>query len=160
MKKYKNLQDVLVPDEVPYFLKLTVIWTVRNQLLLDSSPRCVETDLLKIQIYGYAFWKMSLIQYVLMFLLIGTFVLLLGILFLVWFSKYAKKPTRFFLPTVVSNTANLELDERLEIFEPREIEIPQFENTKIRKISELGKSNMKSIPTNFGKKFYFTETEI
>ena len=103
---------------------------------------------------------MSLIQYVLIFLLIGAFVLLLGILFLVWFSKYTKKPTKFFLPTVVSNTASFELDPRSEIFEPREIEIPQLENTKIRKISELGEINMKPMPTNFGKKFYFTETEI
>ena len=103
---------------------------------------------------------MSLIQYVFIFLLVGAFILLLGILFLVCFSKYSQKPTKFFLPTVVSNTANFELDERSEIFEPRQIEIPQLENTKIRKFSELGEIDMKSIPTNFGKKFYFTETEI
>ena len=107
---------------------------------------------------------MSLIQYVLIFLLVGAFILLLGILFLVWFSKYSQKPTKFFLPTVVSssqtNTANFELEERSEIFEPREIKIPQLENTKIQEISELGEINMKSIPTNFGKKFHFTETEI
>ena len=56
--------------------------------------------------------------------------------------------------------ANFELEERSEIFEPREIKIPQLENTKIQEISELGEINMKSIPRNFGKKFHFTETEI
>ena len=107
---------------------------------------------------------MSLIQYVLIFLLVGAFILLLGILFLVWFSKYSQKPTKFFLPTGVSsfqtNSVNFELEEKSEIFKPREIVISQPKNSKIREISELGKNNKISIPRNFGKKFHFTETDI
>ena len=107
---------------------------------------------------------MSLIQYVLIFLLVGAFILLLGILFLVWFSKYSQKPTKFFLPTVVSsfqtNWVNFELEEKSEIFEPREIIISQPKNSEIQEISELGENNKISIPRNFGKKFHFTETDI
>ena len=107
---------------------------------------------------------MGLVQYALILLLIGAFILLVGILFLVWFSKYSQKPATFFLPTVVStpqaNTASFELEERPEIFEPREIKISQPRSSKIQQISELGEINQESMPRNFGKKFHFTETNI
>ena len=107
---------------------------------------------------------MGLVQFALILLLIRAFILLVGILFLVWFSKYSQKPTTFFLPTVVSapqaNSASLELNNRAEIFEPREIKISQHRDSKNQKISELGEINQKSVARNFGKKFHFTESNI
>ena len=62
---------------------------------------------------------MNLIQYVLIFLLVGAFILLLGILFLIWFSKYNQKPSKFSLPTVVSSfqttSVSFGLEELLKI---------------------------------------------
>ena len=107
---------------------------------------------------------MDLVQYALILLLIGAFILLVAILFLVWFSKYSQKPTRFFLPTVVStpqaNPASFELNNRAEIFEPQEIKISQHRNSKNQQISELEEINQKSVARNFGKRFHFTETNI
>ena len=107
---------------------------------------------------------MSLIQYVLIFLLAGAFILLLGILFLIWFSKYNQKPSKFVLPTVVSSfqttSVNFSLEEKPEIFEPEEIIISQPKISKIEEISELGKNGKTSIPRNFEKKFHFMETDI
>ena len=107
---------------------------------------------------------MGLVQYALILLLIGAFILLVGIIFLVWFSKYSQKPTTFFLPTVIStpqaNSASFELQNRAEIFEPREIKISQHRNSKNQQISELEEINQKSVARNFGKRFHFTETNI
>ena len=107
---------------------------------------------------------MDLVQYALILLLIGAFILLVAILFLVWFSKYSQKPTRFFLPTVIStpqaNPASFELKNRAEIFEPQEIKISQHRNSKNQQISELEEINQKSVARNFGKRFHFTETNI
>ena len=68
------------------------------------------------------------------------------------------------MPTVVSspqtNSVSFELEERSEIFEPREIKISQPRNSKIQEISELGEINQKLMPRNFGKKFHFTETDM
>ena len=68
------------------------------------------------------------------------------------------------MPTVVSsfqtNSVNFELEEKSEIFEPREIIISQPKNSKIQEISGLRENNKISIPRNFGKKFHFTETDI
>ena len=107
---------------------------------------------------------MDLVQYALILLLIGAFILLVAILFLVWFSKYSQKPTRFFLPTVVStpqaNPASFELNYRAEIFESQEIKISQHRNPKDQQISEREEINQKSVARNFGKRFHFTETNI
>ena len=107
---------------------------------------------------------MNLIQYVLIFLLVGAFILLLGILFLIWFSKYNQKPSKFSLPTVFSSfqttSVSFGLEGKPEIFEPEEILISNPKNSKIQEISELGKNNKLSITRNFEKKFHFTETDI
>ena len=107
---------------------------------------------------------MGLVQYALILLLIGAFILLVGILFLVWFSKYSQKSTAFFLPTVIStpqaDSASFELQNRAEIFSPREIKISQHKNSKNQQISELEEINQKSVARNFGKRFHFTETNI
>ena len=107
---------------------------------------------------------MDLVQYALILLLIGAFILLVAILFLVWFSKYSEKPTRFFLPTVIptpqANPASFELKNRAEIFEPQEIRISQHRSSKNQQISELEEINQKSVVRNFGKRFHFTETNI
>ena len=107
---------------------------------------------------------MDLVQYALILLLIGAFILLVAILFLVWFSKYSQKPTRFFLPTVIStpqaNPASFELKNRAEIFEPQEIKISQHRNPKDQQISEREEINQKSVARNFVKRFHFTESNI
>ena len=107
---------------------------------------------------------MNLIQYVLIFLLVGAFILLLGILFLVWFSKYNQKPSKFILPSVVSSfkttSVSFELEENPEIFEPEQIIIPYPKNSKIQEISERKEDDKISIPRNFEKKFHFIETDI
>ena len=87
-----------------------------------------------------------------------SFILLLAVLFLIWFSKYNEKPSTFVLPAVCASTSQtsvgLELEE--EIFEPRQIKISQ---PKISTIQEISKSR-KSVPRNFEKKLYFTESHI
>ena len=107
---------------------------------------------------------MGLVQYALILLLIGAFILLVGILFLVWFSKYSQKPTTFFLPTVVStpqaNSASFELENRAQMFEPREIKISQHRNSKNQQISELEEINQKSVARNFVKRFHSMESNI
>ena len=107
---------------------------------------------------------MSLIQYVLIFLLVGAFILLLGILFLVWFSKYNQKPSKFILPSVVSSfkttSVSFGLEGKPEIFEPEEIIIPHSKNSKIQEIPEPRENGKISIPRNFEKKFHFIETDI
>lgn len=104
---------------------------------------------------------MSLLHYALIFLLIGAFILLLGVLFLIWFSKYNEKPSTFVLPAVAASSqtsVGFELEER--IFEPREIKISQPKTSTIQEISKSRKSNKTSVPRNFEKRLYFTETHI
>ena len=104
---------------------------------------------------------MSLLHYALVFLLIGAFILLLAVLFLIWFSKYNEKPSTFVLPAVCASTSQssvgLELEE--EIFEPRQIKISQPKISTIQEISKSRKSKT-SVPRNFEKRLYFTESHI
>ena len=94
----------------------------------------------------------------------GAFILLIAILFLVWFSKFSEKPTRFFLPAVTptpqADPASFELRNRAEIFEPQEIKITQHRNPKDQQISEREEINQKSVARNFVKRFHFTESNI
>ena len=97
---------------------------------------------------------MNLLDYVLVFLLIGAFILLIAVIFLIWFTKYNEKPSTFVLPAVCASTSQtLELEE--EIFEPRQFKISQPIST-IQEISE----SRKSVPRNFEKKLYYTELHI
>ena len=103
---------------------------------------------------------MSLLHYALVFLLIGAFILLLAVLFLIWFSKYNEKPSTFVLPAVCATSetsVGLELEE--EIFEPRQIKISQPKISTIQEISKSRKSKT-SVPRNFEKRLYFTESHI
>ena len=95
---------------------------------------------------------MNLLHYILVFLLTAAFILLLAVLFLIWFTKYNKKPSTFVLPAVCASTPQtLELEE--EIFEPRQFRISQPISTEISE-------SRKSVPRNFEKKLYFTESHI
>ena len=100
---------------------------------------------------------MNLLDYVLVFLLIGAFILLIAVFFLIWFAKYNEKPSTFFLPAVLpavceSAPQTLELE---EIFEPKQLRISQH----ISAIQEKSQSK-KSTPRNLEKKLYYTESEI
>ena len=107
---------------------------------------------------------MNLVEYTLTLLLVGAFILLVAILFLVWFSRFSEKPTRFFLPAVTPNPqadpASFEARNRAEIFEPEEIKIIQHRNPIDQQISERGEVNQKSVARNSVKRFYFTESNI
>ena len=107
---------------------------------------------------------MNLVEYTLTLLLVGAFILLVAILFLVWFSRFSEKPTRFFLPAVTPNPqadpASFEARNRAEIFEPQEIKITQHRNPIDQQISERGEINQKSVARNSVKRFYFTESNI
>ena len=97
---------------------------------------------------------MNLLDYELVFLLIGAFILSLAVIFLIWFTKYNEKPSTFFLPAVCESAPQtLELEE--EIFEPKQFRISQ----PISAIQENSQSK-KSIPRNFEKKLYYTESHI
>ena len=97
---------------------------------------------------------MNLLDYVLVFLLIGAFILLIAVIFLIWFTKYNQKPSTFFLPGVCESAPQtLELEE--EIFEPKQFRISQ----PISAIQEISQSK-KSVPRNFEKKLYYTESHI
>ena len=97
---------------------------------------------------------MNLLDYVLVFLLIGSFILLIAVFFLIRFAKYNEKPSTFFLPAVCASAPQtLELEE--EIFEPKQFRISQ----PISAIQEISESR-KSVPRNFEKKFYYTEAHI
>ena len=101
---------------------------------------------------------MNLLDYVLIFLLIGAFILLIAVFFLIWFAKYNEKPSTFFLPAVLpavceSAPQTVELEEK--IFEPRQFRISQ-PNSAIQEKSQ----SKKSTPRNFEKKLYYTESHI
>ena len=101
---------------------------------------------------------MNLLDYVLVFLLIGAFILLRAVFFLSLFAKYHEKPSTFFLPAALpavceSAPQTVELEEK--IFEPRHFRISQ----PISAIQEKSQSK-KSTPRNFEKKLYHIESEI
>ena len=97
---------------------------------------------------------MNLVDSALILLLVGAFVLLIAVLFLILFAKYNKKASTFFLPAVT--TVNEPVPQTLElgeIFESKQLKISQ----PIPATQE--KSQFKT-PRNFEKKFYYIESEI
>ena len=97
---------------------------------------------------------MNLVDSALILLLVGAFVLLIAVLFLILFAKYNKKASTFFLPAVT--TVNEPVPQTLElgeIFESKQLRISQ----PIPATQE--KSQFKT-PRNFEKKFYYIESEI
>ena len=101
---------------------------------------------------------MNLLDSVLILLLVGAFILLIAVFFLIWFAKYNEKPSTFFLPAVLpavceSAPKTLELEE--EIFESKQLRISQ----PIPATQEKSQSK-KSTPRNFEKKLYYIESEI
>ena len=97
---------------------------------------------------------MNLVDSALILLLVGAFVLLIAVFFLILFAKYNKKASTFFLPVVT--TVNEPVPQTLElgeIFESKQLKISQ----PIPATQE--KSQFKT-PRNFEKKFYYIESEI
>ena len=97
---------------------------------------------------------MNLVDSALILLLVGAFVLLIAVFFLILFAKYNKKASTFFLPAVT--TVNEPVPQTLElgeIFESKQLKISQ----SIPATQE--KSQFKT-PRNFEKKFYYIESEI
>ena len=97
---------------------------------------------------------MNLVDSALILLLVGAFVLLIAVFFLILFAKYNKKASTFFLPAVT--TVNEPVPQTLElgeIFESKQLKISQ----PIPATQE--KSQFKT-PRNFEKKFYYIESEI
>ena len=98
---------------------------------------------------------MNLIDSALILLLVGAFVLIIAVFFLILFVKYNKKASTFFLPAVLP-TVNEPAPQTLElgeIFESKQLRISQ----PIPATQE--KSQFKT-PRNFEKKFYYIESEI
>ena len=98
---------------------------------------------------------MNLIDSALILLLVGAFVLLIAVFFLILFAKYNEKASTFFLPAVLP-TVNEPVPQTLElgeIFESKQLRISQ----PIPATQE--KSQFKT-PRNFEKKFYYIESEI
>ena len=98
---------------------------------------------------------MNLIDSVLILLLVGAFVLLIAVFFLILFAKYNEKASTFYLPAVLP-TINEPAPQTLElgeIFESKQLKISQ----PIPATQE--KSQFKT-PRNFEKKFYYIESEI
>ena len=93
---------------------------------------------------------MNLLDSVLVLLLVGAFILLIAVFFLIWFAKYNEKPSTFFLPAVLPAVCESE-----EIFEPKQLRISQH-NSAIQEKSQ----SKKSTPRNFEKKLYYTESHI
>ena len=99
---------------------------------------------------------MNLIDSALILLLVGAFVLLIAVFFLILFAKYNKKASTFFLPAVT--TVNEPVPQTLElgeIFESKQLRISQ----PIPATQEKSQSK-KSTPRNFEKKLYYIESEI
>ena len=98
---------------------------------------------------------MNLVDSALILLLVGAFVLIIAVFFLILFVKYNKKASTFFLPAVLP-TVNEPVPQTLElgeIFESKQLRISQ----PIPATQE--KSQFKT-PRNFEKKFYYIESEI
>ena len=100
---------------------------------------------------------MNLLDSVLILLLVGAFILLIAVFFLIWFAKYNEKPSTFFLPAVLPtvNEPGPQTLELGEIFESKQLRISQ----PIPATQEKSQSK-KSTPRNFEKKLYYTESEI
>ena len=99
---------------------------------------------------------MNLVDSALILLLVGAFVLLIAVFFLILFAKYNKKASTFFLPAVT--TVNEPVPQTLElgeIFESKQLRISQ----PIPATQEKSQSK-KSTPRNFEKKLYYIESEI
>ena len=99
---------------------------------------------------------MNLIDSALILLLVGAFVLLIAVFFLILFAKYNKKASTFFLPAVT--TVNEPVPQTLElgeIFESKQLRISQ----PIPATQEKSQFK-KSTPRNFEKKLYYIESEI
>ena len=97
---------------------------------------------------------MNLVESALILLLVGAFVLLIAVFFLILFAKYNKKASTFFLPAVT--TVNEPVPQTLElgeIFESKQLKISQT----IPATQEI--SQFKT-PRNFEKKIYYIESEI
>ena len=100
---------------------------------------------------------MNLIDSALILLLVGAFVLLIAVFFLILFAKYNEKASTFFLPAVLP-TVNEPVPQTLElgeIFESKQLRISQ----PIPATQEKSQFK-KSTPRNFEKKLYYIESEI
>ena len=97
---------------------------------------------------------MNLVDSALILLLVGAFVLLIAVFFLILFAKYNKKASTFFLPAVTINNEpvpqTLELG---EIFESKQLKISQT-------IPATQETSQFKTPRNFEKKIYYIESEI
>ena len=97
---------------------------------------------------------MNLVDSALILLLVGAFVLLIAVFFLILFAKYNKKASTFFLPAVT--TVNEPVPQTLElgeIFESKQLKISQT-------IPATQETSQFKTPRNFEKKFYYIESEI
>ena len=97
---------------------------------------------------------MNLVDSALILLLVGAFVLLIAVLFLILFARYNKKASTFFLPAVT--TVNEPVPQTLElgeIFESKQLKISQT-------IPATQETSQFKTPRNFEKKIYYIESEI
>ena len=97
---------------------------------------------------------MNLIDSALILLLVGAFVLIIAVFFLILFVKYNKKASTFFLPAVT--TVNEPVPQTLElgeIFESKQLKISQT-------IPATQETSQFKTPRNFEKKIYYIESEI
>ena len=97
---------------------------------------------------------MNLVESALILLLVGAFVLLIAVFFLILFAKYNKKASTFFLPAVT--TVNEPVPQTLElgeIFESKQLKISQT-------IPATQETSQFKTPRNFEKKIYYIESEI
>ena len=97
---------------------------------------------------------MNLVESALILLLVGAFVLLIAVFFLILFARYNKKASTFFLPAVT--TVNEPVPQTLElgeIFESKQLKISQT-------IPATQETSQFKTPRNFEKKFYYIESEI
>ena len=98
---------------------------------------------------------MNLVDSALILLLVGAFVLLIAVFFLILFAKYNKKASTFFLPAVLP-TVNEPVPQTLElgeIFESKQLKISQT-------IPATQEKSQFQTPRNLEKKFYYIESEI
>ena len=97
---------------------------------------------------------MNLVESALILLIVGAFVLLIAVFFLILFARYNKKASTFFLPAVT--TVNEPVPQTLElgeIFESKQLKISQT-------IPATQEKSQFKTPRNFEKKIYYIESEI
>ena len=97
---------------------------------------------------------MNLVESALILLIVGAFVLLIAVFFLILFARYNKKASTFFLPAVT--TVNEPVPQTLElgeIFESKQLKISQT-------IPATQETSQFKTPRNFEKKIYYIESEI